>query len=67
MGKGIYLKEKELSALRETASEWCSMMEDGDENSSKCVNDRLNEGLGSALYKLYKGLNGEKIYKHYVK
>lgn len=64
-GRNIYLTEKEQSALRATASEWCDMMSMGDKESCDCVEERLNDGLGSALKKLYKGLNGERIYKGY--
>lgn len=67
MGRTIYFTEKELHALRDTSSEWLDMMGDGDEESIKCVEDRLDEGLGSALFKLFKGLNGERIYREYAK
>ena len=64
-GRNIYLTEKEQSALRNTASEWCDIMMNGDKESCDCAEARLNDGLGSALKKLYKGLNGERIYKNY--
>lgn len=65
MGRNIYLSEKEILALIETSGEWVDMMMDGDVPAQKCVNDRLNNGLGRALKKLYKGCNGERIYKDY--
>lgn len=65
MGKTIYFSDLEMDALRKTAGEWCSMMGDGDEDAVQCVDERLNDGLGSALKKLYKGLNGYEIYKNY--
>lgn len=65
MGRTIYLSEKEMAALRDSAGEWCEMMWNGDEESGKCVEERLKNGLGSALRKLYKGSDGEKIYKDY--
>ena len=65
MGRGIYLTDKELSALRDSSSEWCEIMSTGNSDSDKAVEDRLENGLGSALKKLYKGLNGERAYKDY--
>lgn len=64
-GQNIYLTEKEQQALRDSCSEWCEIMSYGDEESLNNVEERLNNGLGSALRKLYKGLNGERIYKDY--
>lgn len=64
-GRSIYLTEKEQKALRDSASEWCEIMSGGDAEACECVEERLNNGLGSALKKLYKGLNGERIYKDY--
>ena len=63
MGRSIYLTDKEISALRDTSSEWCDMMSSGDDVTP--VDERLKNGLGSALKKLHKGTNGEKIYKEY--
>lgn len=65
MGRKIYLTDKEQAALINTASEWCSMMSEGDLESVECAEERLSNGLGSALKKLYKGLNGESIYAEY--
>jgi len=64
-GRNIYLTQKEQQALRETASEWCDIMCGGNAEACDCVEERLNEGLGSALRKLYKGLNGERLYTGY--
>lgn len=41
------------------------MMMNGDIPTQQEVEDRLNNGLGRALKKLYKGTNGERIYKDY--
>ena len=41
------------------------MMADGDALACQEVENRLNEGLGRALKKLYRGRNGERIYKDY--
>ena len=64
-GRAIYLTEKEQMALRESASEWCEIMSNGDAEACDCVEERLNNGLGSALKKLYKGLSGARIYEDY--
>lgn len=65
MGRSIYFTDKEIQLLRDTSSEWCSMMGDGDEEAVQCVEDRLKDGLGSALKKLHKGTKGEEVYKGY--
>lgn len=65
MGANIYFSDKELAAMRESCSEWCDIMNDGDKESCECANDRLKDGLGSALKKLYKGRFGEDVYKDY--
>lgn len=65
MSRNIYFTDKEIESLRATSSEWCDIMSSGDEESNNSVEERLNDGLGSALKKLYKGLNGERVYKNY--
>ena len=65
MGRSIYFSEKEILALIDTSGEWVDMMMDGDAPTQQCVEDRLNNGLGRALKKLYKGRGGERIYKDY--
>ena len=64
-GRNIYLTEKEQQSLIDSAGEWCEMMGSGDEESCNLVEERLDNGLGSALRKLYKERNGEIIYKDY--
>ena len=64
-GRNVYLTEKEIKALIDASTEWCEIMSSGDKESGDCVEERLNNGLGSALRKLYKGRNGEKAYKDY--
>lgn len=63
----IYLTDKEIVALIESATEWYSMMGDGDDDSCEQAEERMDNGLGSALYKLYKGRNGQKIYEKYAR
>lgn len=63
----VYLTNKEVLALISASSEWCEIMGSGDENSCKCVDERLDNGLGSALYKLYEGRGGQRAYAEYAK
>lgn len=64
-GRNVYLTEKEIKALIDASTEWCEIMGSGDKESCDSVEERLNNGLGSALRKLYKGRKGERIYKDY--
>lgn len=63
----VYLSDKEVTALIESATEGYSMMGDGDEDSCEQAEERMDNGLGSALYKLYKGRNGQRIYEEYAR
>lgn len=63
-GRSIYLTVDELLALTETCTEWVSIMSEG-EDTAPLVDERLDEGLGSALKKLYKGREGQKAYLDY--
>lgn len=65
MGRNIYFSEKEIIALIETSTEWIDMMMNGNIPAMQEADDRLNEGLGRALKKLYKGRNGERAYEDY--
>lgn len=65
MGRNIYFSKKEILALIETSTEWIDMMMNGNISAKHEVDDRLNEGLGRALKKLYKGRNGERVYEDY--
>lgn len=65
MGRNIYFTDEEIKALRDASTEWCDMMANGDEMTVESVDTRLNEGLGSALHKLYKGCYGEEVYEKY--
>lgn len=65
MGRSVYLTDNEIQALRDSATEWCEIMGSGDKEACNQVDERMNNGLGSALRKLYKGLNGEIVYKDY--
>lgn len=63
----VYLTDKEVTSLIESATEWYSIMGDGDEDSCEQAEERLDNGLGSALYKLYKGGNWQKHYEEYAR
>lgn len=63
-GKAIYLTNNEILALTATCSEWESMMSEGEE-TVHLVDERLDEGLGSAMKKLYSGREGQKAYENY--
>ena len=65
MGRNIYFSEKEILALIKTSAEWIDMMMNGNISAKHKADDRLNEGLGRALKKLYKGRNGERVYEDY--
>lgn len=64
-GRSFYLTETELFAVIDCCTEWFSMMYDGDEESCRDADDRMNNGLGSALRKLYIGRKGQKAYKSF--
>ena len=63
-GKSFYLTNKEVESVLDTCSEWCNIMGEGEETAA-LVEERLTEGLGSALRKLYAGRNGSGIYSKY--
>lgn len=65
MGRSIYLTEKEILALIDASSEWVDMMMNGGVLAMQEADNKLNDGLGRALKKLYKGRNGEKAYEDY--
>lgn len=60
----IYLTDKEAQCLREVAGQWIELMETSEED---LVTPMLNDGLGSALAKLYKGKNGYTLFVDFVK
>lgn len=66
MANRVYLTNKELWAIINTCEEWSDMMSCGD-NGIELVEERMQEGLGSALKKLSAGTGTrlEKIYKNY--
>lgn len=66
LGRSIYFSNKEIEALRNAVDGYIGKIEDaGTKGSMKLLNKELESGLGSALKKLYKGTNGEDIWKDY--
>ena len=63
-GRSIYLTNNEILALTATCSEWESMMSEGEETAHR-GDERLDEGLGSAMKKLYRGREAQKAYEKY--
>ena len=63
-GRTIYLTNDEILALTATCQEWESMMSEVEE-TAHLVDERLDEGLGSAMKKLYRGREGQKAYEKY--
>lgn len=64
MGRNIYFTDKELSMVREYIEQATEILSDG-EMTCKQVEIDMENGLGSALRKLYKGRNGETLYQKY--
>lgn len=62
----ISFKEKELAAMRKAIEGYLDTMENSADTCDS-IDEILDNGLGSALYKLYKGKEGERFYKKYVK
>lgn len=60
----IYLTKNETKCLREVAGQWIELMETAEED---LITPMLNDGLGSALAKLYKGKNGYALFADFVK
>lgn len=64
MGRSIYFTDQELKMIRCYIQEAVSILGESEDNS-QIVDDDMENGLGSALRKLYKGRNGEKVYAKY--
>ena len=64
MGKQIYLTEKEIDAVLATCTEWSDIMSQGEE-TNHLVEERLQEGLGSAIRKVGDGRIIAGIYGSY--
>ena len=63
-GRNIYFTDQELNMIIEYIIEATSILGDAEDTCEK-VDEDMNNGLGSALRKLYKGKNGEKNFSQY--
>lgn len=64
MGRNIYFTDRELQQIREYVFEAVEILGEAYE-TYKQVDEDMENGLGSALRKLYKGCNGESKYEKY--
>lgn len=64
MGRNIYFTDRELSMVRDYVFEATDILGDAS-NTAKQVDEDMENGLGSALRKLYKGCIGESKYAKY--
>ena len=64
MGRSIYFTDRELKQIRNYVSESVDILGEASETYEQVDKD-MEDGLGSALRKLYKGLNGESKYAKY--
>lgn len=63
-GRSIYFTEQELKMILKYMNEAINILGES-ENNYEDVDTDMNNGLGSAMRKLYKGRNGERIYAKY--
>lgn len=63
-GRNIYFTEKEVEMLLEYLEEVISILGEAEDTCEQTEMD-LENGLGSAMRKLYKGRNGERVYAEY--
>ena len=61
----ISFKEKELASMRKAIEGYLDIMENSADTCDS-IDEIMDNGLGSALYKLYKGKEGERFYKKYM-
>lgn len=67
MGRNIYFTDRELQQIRNYVLEAVEILGEASE-TYKQVDEDMEDGLGSALRKLYKGCDGESKYaKHKTK
>lgn len=64
MGRSIYFTDKELKQLRNYALEAIEILGNASDTAEQ-VDEDMENGLGSALRKLYKGCIGESKYAKY--
>lgn len=64
MGRSIYFTDKELKQIRDYALEAIEILGEAESTWEQTEKD-LDDGLGSAMRKLYKGYNGEARFAKY--
>ena len=64
MGRSIYFTNQEIRKLIDYVSNSVEVLIEAEDTAEQTEEDMKN-GLGSALRKLYKGRNDEKIYAEY--
>ncbi len=64
MGRSIYFTDKELQMVIDYTNQAIEILGEGTETASQ-VDEDMENGLGSALRKLYRGRNGEVMYAKY--
>lgn len=64
MGRNIYFTDRELQQIRNYVLEAVEILGEASE-TYKQVDEDMENGLGSALRKLYKGCIGESKYTKY--
>lgn len=64
MGRSIYFTDRELEMIIDYTNQAIEILSEGIETVAS-VDEDMENGLGSALRKLYKGRNGEVIYAKY--
>lgn len=64
MGRSIYFTDKELKQIRDYALEAIEILGEAESAWEQTEKD-LDDGLGSAMRKLYKGYNGEARFAKY--
>lgn len=64
MGRNIYFTDRELSMVRSHVFEATDVLGNASDTAEQ-VDEDMENGLGSALRKLYKGCIGESKYAKY--
>ena len=63
-GIQVSLTGNERSRLIDAVINYTMSMSEGEETNA-LITEELNDGLGSAMFKLTKGLMGNQAYRHY--
>ena len=61
----IYLTSKERDVLLDVLNDYLDLSSGWSIEANEQLTDKMNNGLGKVMFKLYKGLNGEDCYKEY--